>query len=225
MLTVNHLTVDVQGKIIVDDISFVLPQGKIMALVGGSGSGKTTIGLALKNLLPQAMRQVNGEISSDGEIGFIFQEPLFAFDPLFTLGYQLAETGATDACINEALNQVQLSDHKRILASYPHQISGGQRQRVMIAQAIINKPSYVIADEPTSSLDVSIQAEIIALLRHLAKDLNIGILLIAHDLGMVSHLADEIIVLKEGKIVESGLTQQVMAHPKHAYTKQLIDAF
>lgn len=226
MLTVNHLTIEVAGKAIVNDVSFTLARGKITAVVGGSGSGKTTIGLSLIRLLPQALRQISGEINSDGKIGFIFQEPLQAFDPLFTVGYQLTETGRIDAeRLSEVLNQVQLSDHGRILASYPHQLSGGQRQRVMIAQAIINNPAYVIADEPTASLDVTLQVEIMALLRHLAKDLNIGILLISHDLGMVGHLADEVIVLKEGKIIEQGEVKQVIQNPKHTYTKQLLEAF
>ncbi len=226
MLTVNHLTIEVANKCIVDDVSLALPRGKIVALVGGSGSGKTTIGLGLMKLLPQALRQTRGEINSDGKIGFIFQEPLQAFDPLFRVGYQLREVGGIDdKRIAEVLNQVQLNDHARILASYPHQLSGGQRQRMMIAQAIINNPAYVIADEPTSSLDVTLQVEIIALLRHLAKDLNIGILLISHDLGMVGHLADEVIVLQEGKIIEQGEVKQIMNSPRHVYTKQLLEAF
>ncbi len=226
MLNVNHLTIEVAGTTIVNDVSFALARGKITALVGGSGSGKTTIGLSLIKLLPQALTQTRGEINSDGNIGFIFQEPLQAFDPLFTIGYQLKEIGGIDEKrLSEVLNQVQLSDHKRILASYPHQLSGGQRQRVMIAQAIINNPAYVIADEPTSALDVTLQVEIMALLRHLAKDLNIGILLISHDLGMVGHLSDEVIVLKEGKIVEQGEVRQVIQSPKHTYTKQLLEAF
>ncbi len=250
LLSIKNLTVTVGQKVLVNDVSLSVNKGRIVAIAGGSGSGKTTIGLSILRLLSPALRITAGSIQLEGQdllslssqgmrqmrgarIGMVFQEPLSAFNPLFTIGTQIDEVLCAHTTLNaeqryvkvlETLDKVELPEPRRIYNSYPHQISGGQRQRAMIAQAIVCNPSLVIADEPTSSLDVTVQAKIMDLFRRLKKD-GMSIILIAHDLGMVSHLADEVVILKEGKVAESGDVRSVMDKPKHAYTKELIEAF
>lgn len=236
---------------ILDDVSLDIQKGKIIGIVGGSGSGKTTLGLSILKLLPQAMHWQGGSISFKGEdieifseehmravrgkgIGMVFQEPLSAFDPLFTIGAQLDETLAAHTNLNtqqryertiETLRSVEIVDPERIYKSYTHELSGGLRQRAMIAQAIVCKPDLIIADEPTSSLDVTIQAKIIKLLQKLNQEQGMTIVLISHDIGMVSHLAHDVVVMTEGKIVEEGNAKTIVRDPKHPYTQQLIEAF
>jgi len=221
LLSVRNLTVAVGDRILVDQISFSVPQGKIVAVAGASGSGKTTIGLSILRLLPAALRIKQGNIVFEGQdlldlsvedmrqhrgarIGMVFQEPLSAFDPLFTIGQQIDEVLAAHTKLArqeryqkalETLSEVELPDPRRAYQSYPHQLSGGMRQRAMVAQAIVCGPSLIIADEPTSSLDVTLQVKIMGLFDRLRKK-NISILLISHDLEMIKHLADETIVLK-----------------------------
>ena len=220
------------SKILVNQVSFDVPQGKIVAVAGGSGSGKTTIGLSILRLLPAALDIKQGSIIFEGQnllefsneemrqrrgarIGMVFQEPLSAFDPLFTIGAQLDEVLVEHTKLSkqerykkvlETLSEVELPDPKRAYASYPHQLSGGMRQRAMVAQAMVCSPSLIIADEPTSSLDVTLQVKIMELFTRLKKK-NISILLIAHDLGMISHVADEVIILRQGEMVEKGLVR------------------
>ncbi len=251
LLSIRNLSVNTAQAKILDNVSMEIGQGRITAIVGGSGSGKTTLGMAILRLLPQAMSLSGGQIFLNekdiallsvqamrevrgGAIGMVFQEPLSAFDPLFTLGQQLDETLAAHTALNknerhdrilETLTLVEIDDAPRIYKSYPHQLSGGLCQRVMIAQAIICKPSLVIADEPTSSLDVIIQAKVMKLLKKLNKKYGMSILLITHDLGMAAHLADDIVVMNQGKIVESGIPGSIMQEPKHIYTKALIEAY
>jgi len=250
LLSIDHLTVAVGTKKLVDQVSFDVPQGKIVAIAGGSGSGKTTIGLSILRLLPSALNIKQGNIIFEGHnllelsaeemrqrrgnrIGMVFQEPLSAFDPLFTVGQQLDEVLVAHTSLSkqerykkilETLSEVELPDPKRAYSSYPHQLSGGMRQRAMIAQAIVCGPSLIIADEPTSSLDVTLQVKIMELFGRL-KSKNMSILLIAHDLGMISHVADEVIILRQGQMVEKGPVDQVINHPRHGYTKELIEAF
>ena len=163
----------------------------------------------------------------------IFQEPLNAFNPVFTIGYQIKEvlqthtqiaSGKTAGKIEELLKMCGVPDAARISESYPHQLSGGLRQRAMIAQAVAAHPKLIIADEPTSNLDVTWQAHIMELFRTLRDELKISILLITHDLGMVAHLADHVAVLFNGKIVEHGETKEILEHPKHPYTMELMEA-
>ena len=251
LLSIKNLTVTVAGKKIVDDVSFDIGARKIAAIVGGSGSGKTTIGLSILRLLPSALRISGGQIDFEGQdlltlpeaqmralrgknIGTIFQEPLNAFNPLLTIGAQIDEVLAAHTTLNpqqrrektlDTLARVQLPDPKRVYAAYAHQLSGGMRQRAMIAQAIVCDPQLLIADEPTSSVDVTLQVKLMDLFRKLTQELNISLLLITHDMGMVSHLADDVVVLSQGKVVETGHTTALMASPKHPYTKQLIEAF
>lgn len=222
LLSIKDLTVAVGTKVLVDQVSFDVPRGKIVALAGASGSGKTTIGLSILRLLPSALSVRQGSIIFEGQdllglspeemrqrrgtrIGMVFQEPLSAFDPLFTVGEQLDEVLAAHTPLSkperykkvlEALAEVELPDPRRAYKSFPHQLSGGMRQRAMVAQALVCGPSLIIADEPTSSLDVTLQVKIMGLFSRLRKK-NISILLISHDLEMIAHLADETIVLEK----------------------------
>lgn len=250
LLSVNNLTVAVGTKVLVNNVSFEVPQGKIMAIAGGSGSGKTTIGLSVLRLLSSALSIKQGSIVFEGRdllglpvremqycrgarIGMVFQEPLSAFDPLFTVGQQLDEVLAAHTKLSkqerykkvlETLTEVELPSPQRAYGSYPHQLSGGMRQRAMVAQAMVCGPSLIIADEPTSSLDITLQIKIMELFGRI-KNKNISILLITHDLGMISHMADEVIILRQGEMVEKGPVSQVIGQPKHEYTRALIGAF
>lgn len=251
VLMVNDLTVTAGQATILDGVTLSIPKGKIVGIVGGSGSGKTTLGLSILNLLPSAMKIRRGEVlfgSSDlltlpqedirqvrgGKIGMVFQEPLSAFDPLFTIGSQLEETLAAHTRLNgedrrekvlQVLTSVEIDDPKRIMASFPHQLSGGLRQRAMIAQAIICGPEVIIADEATSSLDVTIQAKIIRLLKKLNREQGMTIVFISHDLGLVGFMADDVAVMTQGRIVEYGPASQIMEDPKDNYTKELLKAY
>lgn len=237
-------------KTLLENITFAIPELSITALVGGSGCGKTTTGLAILQLLPLALSIKSGKIFFNnedlrsasrerirqirgGEISMIFQEPLHAFNPVFSIGYQIDEvlqyhTGLSRAQrqkrILELLDLVELPDPRRMARDYPHQLSGGMCQRAMIAQAIAGDPKLIIADEPTSNLDVTLQARIIELFKKLKDELKLSILLITHDLGMVEHMADQVAVMTQGKIVESGLTKEVLSSPKHHYTQELMEA-
>lgn len=251
IIDIHDLTVTVRQEKILDDVSLCVPQGKIMGLVGGSGSGKTTLGRAILNLLPQAMQVAQGRIVYDSKdlltlpskhmrkirgakISMIFQEPLTAFDPLFTIGHQLDETLKAHTSLNRlarrekiltALKSVEIEDVKRIFESYPHELSGGLAQRAMIAQAIIGDPDLIIADEPTSNLDVTIQARIVALLKRLNQQHGLTILFITHDLGLVGYLAHDIAVMTQGRIVELNSAHTIMKNPQHMYTQELLKAY
>ena len=235
----------------VKNVSFSLKQGETLALVGESGSGKSVSALSILGLLPYPMAShPSGSILFQGQellnapeadlrkirghdIGMIFQEPMTALNPLHTIEKQIAEPLLTHMGMSkiqakdrvvELLNLVGFSDGVRRLDAYPHQLSGGQRQRVMIAMALACEPKLLIADEPTTALDVTIQASILELIRQLQQKFQMGLLLISHDLGMVAKMAKTIAVMREGKIVEKGLTAAVLEKPKHSYTKHLIES-
>lgn len=250
LLSINNLTVTVGTKMLVNNVSFDVPQGKIVAIAGGSGSGKTTIGLSILRLLHPALNIKQGSIVFEGcnllglsvremqdyrgaRIGMVFQEPLSAFDPLFTIGRQLDEVLVAHSKLSrqerykkvlDTLAEVELPAPQRAYECYPHQLSGGMRQRAMIAQAMVGGASLIIADEPTSSLDITLQGKIMELFGRIKKK-NISILLITHDLGMISHVADEVVILRQGEMVEQGMVDQVINKPRHQYTKQLVEAF
>jgi microcin C transport system ATP-binding protein len=233
----------------VKNVSFDIGHGETVALVGESGSGKTVTALSILQLLPYpSASHPSGSIRFKGEnllalppdglrhvrgnqISMIFQEPMTSLNPLHTIEQQIAEvlrihmgmTGqkARDRVI-ELLTKVGIEDPRGRLPSYPHQLSGGQRQRVMIAMALANEPDLLIADEPTTALDVTIQAQILELLLELKAEFNMAMLLITHDLGIVRKMADRVCVMHSGEIVERGATHDIFAHPKNDYTKHLI---
>lgn len=254
LLKIQDLVVRVKddnsNKHLLRGLNLEIKKHTIVALVGGSGSGKTTTGLSILRLLPAAFSIIGGKIIFEGrdllalteaqmrelrgkEIGMVFQEPLNAFNPVLTVGSQIAEVltfhsqlakSQIQEKVWQLLDTVGVPDSQRIAKSYPHQLSGGLRQRAMIAQAIAVEPKLIIADEPTSNLDVTLQAHIIELFKKLQKELEISILLITHDLGMVEHLADEAVIIFDGQAVESGKTADVLRNPQHQFTRQLMDA-
>ncbi len=231
------------------DMNFELEAGKVLAIVGESGSGKSTTALGLMNLLasnarmsgsilvkgvemlnasPQTMHQYRGK-----EVAYIFQEPMSALNPVYTIGFQIIETlrnhfdmGPKEARTRaiELITMVDIPNPEKSIDKYPHQLSGGQRQRAMIAQALACDPGLLVADEPTTALDVTVQAEILDLMRDLKGRLNSAILLITHDMGVVADMADEILVMKDAVTVEHGSAEQIFNKPQHPYTKQLLGA-
>ncbi len=233
----------------VKGVSFSLDKGETVALVGESGSGKSVSALSTVSLLGESA-SVSGSVTYDGvemvgadekhlravrgnDISFIFQEPMTSLNPLHTLEKQLGESLALHQGISgdaargrilELLNRVGIRDAESRLASYPHQLSGGQRQRVMIAMALANKPDILIADEPTTALDVTIQAQILELLAELKESEGMGVLFITHDLAVVRRIADRVCVMKDGEIVEAGPTAEIFANPQHPYTQKLLAA-
>ena len=231
------------------DMNLGLAAGKVTAIVGESGSGKSTTALGLMSLLASNARmagsvKVKGEEMLNAnnsvlrqfrgkEVAYIFQEPMTALNPLFTIGYQIVETlrnhfdmGPKEAQARalELITMVDIPDPEGSINKYPHQLSGGQRQRAMIAQALACDPALLVADEPTTALDVTVQAEILDLMRGLKDKLNSAILLITHDMGVVADMADEILVMKDGITVEKGTADQIFNSPKHPYTQQLLGA-
>lgn len=233
----------------VRDVSFQVHKGETVALVGESGSGKSVTALSSVQLLGDSA-SFDGSITYNGtqminaseadlrrvrgnDISFIFQEPMTSLNPLHTIEKQLAESielhqglrgAAVTAKIIELLNQVGIRDAQSRLGAYPHQLSGGQRQRVMIAMALANDPELLIADEPTTALDVTIQAQILDLLTELKQRKRMSLLFITHDLTIVRKIADRVCVMKDGEIVESGPTAQIFADPQHPYTQMLLAA-
>ncbi|MGY3442386.1 MULTISPECIES: ABC transporter ATP-binding protein [unclassified Bradyrhizobium] len=251
LLDVRDLSVAFGRSLAVDGISFSIKRGECVALVGESGSGKSVSALSVLKLLPyptashptgairfrgrdlltasdREMREVRGN-----DISIIFQEPMTSLNPLQTIETQIGEIlslhrgiggAAARARTLELLGQVGIPEPETRLKSYPHQLSGGQRQRVMIAMALANEPDLLIADEPTTALDVTVQAQILALLAEIRARLGMSLLFITHDLGIVRRIADTVCVMNNGKIVEQGSVEQVFTAPQHAYTKALLAA-
>ena len=232
------------------DFNIDVEQGEFIVLVGPSGCGKSTLGMAIMRLLPKHALVTNGSIVfqnknildiSDHEmrqlrwtkISMIFQEPMTALNPVLTCGEQMIETImlhqqlSKKAATKEAIRlftSVKINDPEKAIDKYPHELSGGQKQRVMIAMAMCCKPSLLICDEPTTALDVTIQAQILDLMGKLKSELGMSILFITHDLGLVREFSDTVSVMKDGKIVEQGNTQQIFDHPQNDYTKKLLDS-
>ncbi len=229
------------------NMNFDVEAGKVLAIVGESGSGKTSIAMGLMDLLASNAR-VSGSVKVKGEemvgakssllrkyrgreVAYIFQEPMTALNPVYTVGFQIVETlrthfdmGPQDAKIRaiELLTMVEIPSPEASFDKYPHQLSGGQRQRAMIAQSLACDPGLLVADEPTTALDVTVQAEILDLIRNLRDKLSSAILLITHDMGVVADLADDILVMKDGLTVEYGSADQIFNRPQHPYTQQLL---
>ena len=231
------------------DMNFKVQAGKVLAIVGESGSGKSTTAMGLMDLLASNAR-VSGSVKVRGEemigakkallrkirgrdVAYIFQEPMTALNPVYTIGFQIVETlrnhfdmGPNEAKTRaiELLTMVEIPNPEGSFQKYPHQLSGGQRQRAMIAQSLACDPALLVADEPTTALDVTVQAEILDLIRGLKDRLNSAILLITHDMGVVADLADDILVMKDGLCVENGTADQIFNRPTHPYTRQLLAA-
>jgi len=234
----------------VDNISFDLKPGEIVCVVGESGSGKSMCAHALMGLLPDSVTTETGEIAFEGHnllaldedgwrdlrgrrIAMVFQEPMTALNPLMRIGDQMMEMFEAHGLLSprerrqKALGlarEVGLPDPERIVRAYPHQLSGGQRQRAMIAMALALEPTVLVADEPTTALDVTTQAQILKLIRELQRSRNMAVMFITHDFGVVADIADRVVVLRHGQVVEQGSAPEVLNRPQHAYTKALLAA-
>jgi microcin C transport system ATP-binding protein len=254
LLDVRNLSVDFsQGREkihAVRGVSFQIGKGETVALVGESGSGKSVSALSIMRLLTPSASHPSGEILFNGEniliagearmrevrgdqIALIPQEPMNSLNPLHTIGRQVGEILRVHRKLPpdevrtrtiDLMHRVGIRDAEKRLDTYPHQLSGGQRQRVMIAMALANEPDLLIADEPTTALDVTIQAQILALLRKLQREMGMALLLITHDLGIVRKMSSRVYVMQKGQVVESGAVAEVFDHPQHAYTRQLLEA-
>ena len=234
----------------VKNINFDVKKGEILGLVGESGSGKSTLGSAIINLIDEPGKISGGKVILDGinihenmedilkyrgkKIGLIFQDPQTSLNPLLTIGEQLIETIQTHLNLNfkeskdraiTLLQEVGIKDAKNRFDNYPHQFSGGMRQRVVISLALCCEPDLLIADEPTTALDVSIQSQILELIKTLTKERNLAVILITHDMGVISETADRVAVMKNGDLVEIGITtKEILTNPKEIYTKSLISS-
>lgn len=254
LLEVKDLNIEFHDHLIpetvVYDFDLELKAGEIVGLVGESGSGKSMSALAIAGLLSRRDMHKRGQILFDGldlltcersklrkiqgnEISMIFQEPMTSLNPVKRIGWQIEESLRIHTELNkeeryqkaiEMMKEVELPDPERLYRQYPHELSGGMRQRVMIAAAMICNPRILIADEPTTALDVTIQAQIVELLKQMNREKQTSILFISHDLSLVKQLCERVLVMKGGYIVETGPTQEVFAHPKEEYTQRLIAA-
>ncbi len=251
LLSVDNLTIALppgsDRPHAVSGVSFTLDPGEILCIVGESGSGKSVSASAIMGLLPPALRRLGGGITFEGRdlfrlspaemrglrgarIGMIFQEPMTALNPLMRVGDQIAEVLAVHGArgaqerVPDLLAAVNLPDPGRLARSYPHTLSGGQRQRVMIAMALALEPALLIADEPTTALDVTTQMQILRLIKDIQRRRGMGVLFITHDFGVVAEIADRVVVMQEGRIVEAGSAAKMLNTPEHPYTKALIAA-
>jgi peptide/nickel transport system ATP-binding protein len=252
LLTVDNLTTVIHARRrtlrAVDRVSFTVNRGEILGLVGESGCGKSMTALSIMRLLPPAARVAEGAVRfgerdllrlSGGEmrkvrgneIAMVFQEPMTALDPAFTVGSQIAEVVRAHARVGKEeararavamLDRLGIPNASRRFDDYPHQFSGGMRQRVMLALALVMNPKLLLADEPTTALDVTIQAQILDLIADLRRELGLSVILITHNLGVVNEVADRVAVMYAGEIVEIGTTRQIFAQPQHPYTQGLL---
>lgn len=254
ILKVNNLTISyrtLRGKVkAVENVSFNLGKGKILAVVGETGSGKTTIGLAILRILPPNAVIEKGEIWFNGknildldedamrrlrgkEISIIFQEPKITLNPVLKIGEQIAEVPIEHLGLDKKeayrlarkmLERTGVPDPDRVMKSYPHELSGGMAQRVVISIAMILRPKLLVADEPTSALDVSVQAQVLDLIQELVRETGTSVIFITHDLSLAAEIADEILVMYYGKVVEYGDVFEIFKTPKHPYTRALLNA-
>ncbi len=250
LLAIDQLTIRFRGKPVVQELSLSIEPGQVLGLVGESGSGKSVTSLAILGLLDSAAT-VEGSIRFDGEelstlrgeamrryrgrrIAMIFQEPMTALNPVMPIGRQIAEAIETHQptltrrevriAVIASLEAVALPEPERRYNDYPHQFSGGQRQRILIAMALANRPQLLIADEPTTALDVTVQAQVLELLRELRREFGLTMLFISHDLGVVAEVADRVAVMRHGWMLEQGSREQIFRTPQHPYTRSLLGA-
>lgn len=253
LLEIEHLTITFptgSGPVdVVKDLSATLDAHSTLGVVGESGSGKSMTSLAIMGLLPPTAR-VSGSIRLNGQelvgktdrefrpirgekVAMVFQDPLSSLNPYYTVGLQIEEAyrshrggsrRAARAVVLDALERVRIKDAARRIDHYPHQFSGGMRQRIMIAMALCLEPELLIADEPTTALDVTVQEQILDLLAELQQETGSGMIFITHDLAVVSQVAEDILVMKDGDVVERGTAEQIFSNPKAAYTRSLLDA-
>lgn len=250
VLSVRNLSISFGQTKVVHGINFEIARGQTLALVGESGSGKSVTSLAIIGLLPTGIAKANGEIELDGtnllslsepqmrkirggRVSMIFQEPMTSLNPVQRVGDQLAEVirihrGLKGAALKEAviemLRKVRIADPEKRMRQYPHTFSGGMRQRIVIAMALACNPALIIADEPTTALDATVQAQILALLKELQCETGTAVLFITHDMGVVAEMADHVLVVKHGNEIEQGTVHEVFSNPKASYTRSLIDA-
>lgn len=249
LLRIEGLTVAplaAPGRLLVNNVSFELESGKTTCVVGESGSGKSLTALSIMGLLPPALKRMQGHVNFLGQdlatlsneqmrdirgkrIGMIFQEPMTSLNPVLTVGYQIGESltvhlGLSGKSLKTRISQLleQVGIPAQRAGSYPDELSGGQRQRVMIAMSIACEPAMLIADEPTTALDVTVQAQILDLLDELKQRMNMGMLFITHDFGVVADIADNVAVMFRGEIVEMGSVRDVLEKPQHPYTQALL---
>lgn len=248
LLDIRNLSVSFGNVRAVSDVSYTVQEGELLGVVGESGSGKSVHALSIMQLVPQSEGSIEGEVYFRGRnmlalkkseirrirgrhIAMIFQDPISSLNPVFTIGFQLVEIlrrhlrmGRAEAEKRsiELLTQVGISDPEHRMTVYPHQMSGGMRQRVMIAMAIACEPKLLIADEPTTALDVTIQAQIVELVKRLQNELNLTVIWISHDLGVIAGLAQFVNVMYAGKIVERGPVRKIYKNPQHPYTRGLL---
>jgi peptide/nickel transport system ATP-binding protein len=250
LLAIDRLTIAFHGKPVVRELSLAIEPGQVLGLVGESGSGKSVTSLAILGLLESAT-EVRGSIRFDGEelltlqpeairryrgrrIAMIFQEPMTALNPVMSVGRQIAEAIETHQptltrrevrnAVIANLEAVALPQPEKRYADYPHQFSGGQRQRILIAMALANRPQLLIADEPTTALDVTVQAQVLRLLRDLQQQFGLAMLFISHDLAVVAEVADRVAVMRHGWLLEQGSREQIFHTPRHPYTRSLLGA-
>ena len=254
LLEIKNLAIEFHDTVpftkIVEDISFSMEEGEILGIVGESGSGKTQTALSVMGLLGEYARMPKGEILFQGrdilqmpraelwnirgrEIGMIFQEPMTSLNPVMTIGEQVEEAMKIHSRFNarerkegalQMMQNVELPNPQLLYEKYPHQLSGGMRQRVMIAAALVMEPKLLIADEPTTALDVTIQAQILKLLQKINREQGTAVLFISHDLGVIRHLCSRVIVMNQGKAVEQGDVHEIFRHPSMEYTRKLLAA-
>jgi peptide/nickel transport system ATP-binding protein len=250
LLSIEQLTIAFRGKPVVRELSLAIQPGEVLGLVGESGSGKSVTSLAILGLVESAA-EVQGSIRFDGEelltlrpeamrryrgrrIAMIFQEPMTALNPVMQVGRQIAEAIETHQptltrrevrnAVIANLQAVALPEPEKRYTDYPHQFSGGQRQRILIAMALANRPQLLIADEPTTALDVTVQAQVLKLLRDLQQQFGLAMLFISHDLAVVAEVADRVAVMRHGWLLEQGSREQIFHTPRHPYTRSLLGA-
>ena len=248
LLKVENLRTTFNGSAVVDGVSFEIRKGETLGLVGESGSGKSVTAFSIIRLVQEPGRVAGGRVMFQGKnlldlpedqmrdvrgagIGFVFQEPMAALNPVMRIGAHIEEALSVHGMASgktareravELLRAVRIVDPDKRVDDYPHQLSGGMRQRVMLAIALACRPPLVIADEPTTALDVTVQAQILELLRDMKREFDLSLLLITHDFGVIAEMADHVAVMHRGKVVEQGAVRDILRNPQHPYTKGLL---